>query len=136
MDLAMDMIMKMLKRHHFFIKNVFWGLKFYFLLGRNGILLPQNKALTCQQSFTIFSSFYNGFTWHQADQTSANQGHNSTIVEEASCKRLSPKLSQGPVIKLMLWTRVTLARGEGWVESQALNWSYYANFETNTLQCK
>ena len=33
--------------------------------------------------------------------TSANWGHDSKIVHKASSTRLSPKPSQGPVIKLM-----------------------------------
>ena len=41
-------------------------------------------------------------------QTSANWGHDSRFVSEASRTRLSPKPSRNQVIKVML-----LARGEG-----------------------
>ena len=34
-------------------------------------------------------------------QTSANRGHNMTIVDKASCRRLSPKPSRGRVIKYL-----------------------------------
>ena len=61
-------------------------------------------------------------------QTSANQDHDSTIVDEASSTRLSPKPSQSQVIKLMLWMRVTQGRGEGQVESCKLNTCPYPSY--------
>ena len=59
-------------------------------------------------------------------QTSANQDHDSTIVE-ASSTRLSPKPSQSQV-KLMLWMWVTQGRGEGQVESCKLNTCPYPSY--------
>ena len=45
-------------------------------------------------------------------QTSASRGHDSRILVKSSCTRCSPKQSRSRVIKLMVHTQVTWARGE------------------------
>ena len=52
------------------------------------------------------------------NQTSANRGHDLTIVDEANTTRFSPKPRQSRVIKLMVPARVTRARSKAQVESQ------------------
>ena len=63
-----------------------------------------------------WSSFL--FLWYKHGyQTSANRGHDSTFVDEASSTRLSTKPSSSRVIKLMDQNRETRPRGKSQVKS-------------------
>ena len=74
----------------------------------NGKLSPSNFFI-----LNLTSTFINKhILLENSFQTLVNRGPDSIFVDEANSTRLSPKLKQSGVIKSMVQTLVTLARGK------------------------